>query len=1690
MSVNPPDVQATYVEKARTWINTNRVAINALIPADAPNRDQYLLNGDIPADIDVETLFAVSEHVASILNTFGNQDLVNGFQENVSPLLAYVQATGFINAGLNANAIPLQVGANTYLIQYNSYWNGAINPDPENGFSYMTADGQKLETLGAEEAKAVETEINRYLMLNQNAQAAVIEGLSSIIAGRLLATDRDLEDQISLRDVRNVREGFLGQIGRVNPNNLTDILSIPAFYQALEAVHIAGAIDDENYNNLMGGMERNIVMYQEALKTFVEKHPELTTAPAAPAPATTQAQAPVTATSAQTQAQPAQPQGQNVAEALAQAPAEVEELEITDDPRPFTLLPDQKTIEIKTKQGLVHLGYRHDAQGEQGFSFMTTAGAALESDANGGPLKDSAHAAMLHPDLTEAFKNNMRAVFAQRLDEIDGQKGDKITREDLDKVRTSLINRGDTDFDDLIYIFSVLVFDQSVRGLNDDQIDPQVKTDFLNDFVSKEFASLGAAGQKFKAENPNLAQYVPGLTPPAPASAQPATSTVAEPSDAEKRLSANLRALYSGEFRQLVINVQKDFDIYPQNGFYENGTNFVVENYVKDLIKNDPTGYLARNNNRVQINGKYFEIGASDEDIYAFEIDPKTNQRKTDVQGVKLDVNDPHVAFTAYMDMVTQGLKKDITEHETRINSRFEKKIGDFLRSVGHEEKELREEALKLVGNNAFSKSGFEASAFNAKLKAAGVKQAEIDAFVTSMLVLSSEVEADLDSVRAIERDFDRAYDVFRLFNHMNGNDYSPSAHRDLLAGFDIRDSFFSRGAYDTIRRAGAGERIAVTSLYDESIPGQKESILAYANGRAYLTREQVYEYAQMKFDAYALKVLSGESDEAIAAKSEAEKAAILQHVTDAINGTYMRDGKPVYFMPYEGDFDIVFRSMGTPDLSDQTFKNRIRDLYDPQRDEKPDGYYAIHKLEKDEEVALFDAGKSLITRADLEASINAVIERRYPKAYDSQKENIRNGLLERVEGASDYNALHSNEKEVILGAILNTYHPELEGNATYTRLLQNYYEPKSSSFVWQRSGTPELNAQGGVAYDENGNSKWSGGFHGKYGGGGLDFALKNYVQYNSIDIYNGRVFDDPKAAEIFFHDGSNGQANFDLKYEDVVAKLKALDDGGAALKKFQDGMNDISRPNAYMYHIRLHLDDYREARNSKFRMQQQGYAAENGLNSMDAEAAAAANAPQNGPGGTGTVLQSDGNPDLSLKGEFDKNGPWPSGGIGIADLPAKGVRALKDRFGHSGGAATPSGATGQHLKATDASKPLVTSANKDLAVVRDAPKGMDVTDEKTSTPKPSAVEPEKVKAEGVDLEKIKKKIRHYLDIAGRDLTTDHERLAAQRNAEKTMKRYGLTEADVWSSTSAKDADVVYTDKKGHAGDVAFKDSSKATRLKIEGKQHLKAVKELAGGAFEKVGGLRGAWKFAKGAGKLTVRLLPLVGFGVAYADKKTIMDDIAPALLSAGLLKENALVDLESALDYHIGQSTADFSGAGGELYTTYLYGQLLEDHNLDWAAAIALKPALISESLNDYVADAAQIKRLHETYGTEAITKLYDTIAEKFGLTETFVNIEGIDQPIHIGFALRDENLREQLYAKYSLAGAPAQREALKEMEAINTTAHIAQQIIEHGLENMSPQEIKDADLEKIHAEYTHKVEPSVLGALNGMAHDPYSP
>lgn len=1091
---------------------------------------------------------------------------------------------------------------------------------------------------------------------------------------------------------------------------------------------------------------------------------------------------------------------------------------------------------------------------------------------------------------------------------------------------------------------------------------------------------------------------------------------------------------YTPAFSQLVKNVERAMQIYPENGFYEDGTDGAVHDYVERLLKDDPTGALKEKDNRIVVGTEVFEIDVRGGYIFALD----NNGDRKDEPGTAIDIHAPHPALTMLISEIAIDqetiLKENAESYEIAQRSHVESleaeqktRTATFLASLGLEAEQ--EELDKAVSDSNFNAAAFEKSALYQKLQKTG-KDEEVADFIMSMTLLNSQKNqppAGFEDFVAARSSYFQTDSIFKLFSHMNGETYSPHAHQQMLAGVGIEDNILAFGAYDTLRMAKAGDLIDLRRIIDPTRQDQVDALKAAFGERKTATREEVYDYVKDQFDKYAIRTLSGLTEKDFKEMEPEELKTfyednrhLLKHVSQAAEGRYIGpNGTPIYFVPYEKDFEVAYRAMGAPKLSDPSVLSQIQGLRDGPG-YIPPAVYAINNLSRDEQAKLFESAVKHLSPDDIRNAVTNM----YDRVQNTSDQSFLIGKLsDRINGILkdgtdvDYSKLNRNEQQAIMGAIIGEMRPELYNDPIYSKAVMNYYEPFLTDFREFR--TPRMIEE--------------------YGELDQTQQMRAYMRYYDANL---KELVGEEAYKTFFHEGSKLRKDYNLTYEDVKANLDAIDP--SLMGKLDQAIAGLKDEDVYNYLVYMRRDDYRDMRRNRFIPQEQG-------KRLSQEFETVTDIKPDGTDGPGQNNPEAIDPnalDLSLDDEFDKLPGRPSGGIGLTpDI----YRFAKNRFNKA--------ATGTDLITTTTNAPSSSS-------------------------------------------NMMKRILNLLNTAEHPSTGAAERAMAQQKAAKLMEQHGITDADVTAargqatttaktptttpapaSSSAPKPGTLYAEggntwevQNPKPGDTKPRvrsifsatgpvDPNKALAtvetkaLTIINPEQLDDVADLAkNGGFPKAGfwsrAAQGTKSVLGKTFKVGARLLPIVGYAFAKADEEYAMDDIAPALISSGLLPEKAMEDLAHHYDWHIGLSTFDPSGAGGDLKTHDGFYRFKSEHNLDWATMLALKPNLISSFIPELFGadkhapmEQEEFDALKARYSEQGLEELYKNIAAKHGLPETMtvkgVNGEEIELPL--GVAIRDETLANHLYAQYTMFSHPSQRQGLRYMEVINQTATLAHEIIE---------------------------------------------
>lgn len=495
-------------------------------------------------------------------------------------------------------------------------------------------------------------------------------------------------------------------------------------------------------------------------------------------------------------------------------------------------------------------------------------------------------------------------------------------------------------------------------------------------------------------------------------------------------------------FRAMVMAAEGALGIEPKDGFYDGKTQQEIEGFVTGLFERYGKAYL-QDGMRIHAAPPSNEPYEFDEEGNIYTLEAKDDQlvrgpKVGDIrQGIKTGDGKtrPHPATVALLARIWAD-----TEEELRVQ-----KTGNIEIAYREQEKTLREQLGKIGRMDLeesirlqLGKTGADEKAFRDSQAGKALIEASPsggDDLIFLLMLQESAKHTYNTGIQAREQEAGRIDAVFNLLHFMGTNEvYDPKKQADMQAGILVRDNIIALPAYNVLRHMKGGEHILTEMLYDEAIPGQKESVLAAFGDRKSVSREDVYAYVQKEFEDRAIATLTGRKD--IENLTSEERGAALRDVSHA-----MSEGR---FNPYEKDVELVFKALGRPGLQDSSARgmiNRARSNL-----EVPSVEFALKSLtesERNEIIGMGARGLSGPVPEDLDA--------------------------------------HSPEEKLRL--LLNAPSLELQKNPAFERMMMNYHESSMGNFTWWRNGE--------IGTDDA--STWNG----RYGGPDEDQLLHIYMRYH-----------------------------------------------------------------------------------------------------------------------------------------------------------------------------------------------------------------------------------------------------------------------------------------------------------------------------------------------------------------------------------------------------------------------------------------------------------------------------------------------------------------------------------------------------------------------------------------------------------------
>lgn len=512
-------------------------------------------------------------------------------------------------------------------------------------------------------------------------------------------------------------------------------------------------------------------------------------------------------------------------------------------------------------------------------------------------------------------------------------------------------------------------------------------------------------------------------------------------------------------------------------------------------------------------------------------------------------INSVHPAAAAFMGWVFEKSDEALRERDTSIESFFE--------SIPESVAPALEDELRLaLSDSSLTEDQFRNSEIFRKLKEARGNDADLDVFVTGLFALNLNGFANGADTLGLVQGAGESSAVYNLLRYLSGSDVNRGhqALRDQTP--HVRDNILSRNGYEILKQMHNGQSVALAVLEDTR-EGSEHQVAAlhkyFADAEGVIpqtvTREQVYEFVRHQFDLRAITTLgdlklenadlasmseadqerfrehlgSDLTEEMVAAMSTEAQRQLITNNMDVLDlvSRAMADGE---FNPDDRDVRLVFKAFERPDLSNPS----IRALIDEHRQsgQVPSGAYGMRYFTNDEL-----------------AEVTGIPNINDPAAYTTA------------------------ERREILDEVFRNPPADLWNNATYQRMVQNFYEPFLANYTWFRNGE----------VDDNTPDTWNG----RYGEPGPDELLHMFMQYNKSRLDD--MF--PNGAHRTLFRGGENRVNFNLTYDEARQRLAEIDaaEGTNHVATLDAGIEALNRPSMYMYMMDLRLSHYRDLRNNHY---------------------------------------------------------------------------------------------------------------------------------------------------------------------------------------------------------------------------------------------------------------------------------------------------------------------------------------------------------------------------------------------------------------------------------------------------------------------------------------------------------------------------
>ncbi|MCC6597925.1 MAG: hypothetical protein IT559_03970 [Alphaproteobacteria bacterium] len=1059
-------------------------------------------------------------------------------------------------------------------------------------------------------------------------------------------------------------------------------------------------------------------------------------------------------------------------------------------------------------------------------------------------------------------------------------------------------------------------------------------------------------------------------------------------------------------FMAAVMAAEGALNIKPMDGLYDGATQIKIENFVVDVFEKYGSSYL-QDGVRIHANppsNKPYEFDENG-NIYALDVVNEKLVRGPKVGDIRQGIQQrdgktrPHEATIALFNKIWMDqedyLRTRKIEHAGGAYSEQEKTIREQLQKINRLdlERDLRAQLKKHgADSNAFQNS--EAYKTVAALDPAGA-----DDFLFILLSQQSAKHIFGGDITEREIETGRIGAVFNLLHFMGTNEtFDPAQHANIKAGALVRDNILARGAYDVLRHMSGGDLVRVDILYDEAIPGQKESILAAFGDRQAVSREDIYAYVQKEFEDRAIARLSKEEN--IDRLTPAERQEILKGVSQA-----MANGD---FNPYEKDVELAYKGLGRPNIQD------------PQV-------------------------RSMIDRARANGD--------FPGA-EFALDNMRTADLIEITGRNDFNDLSRSEKLEILQPLMYKPSQELQQNAAYERMMINFHERAMGNFTWWRNG--EVGANDNDTWngrygapDENQLLH----IYMRYNWHNLDqkFGTETAdLMRDSVGNLNFDVTLEGVMSQISPEAQQKLRAGVDeLSRPSMYTYLMDL-----RRDHYRDLRNQKYIPTLQQLSLSEGFKGAAHAEHGH-----DGAASDlqnNGTNENNPDSGADATGTNGLDGAEGAGEEDHAKVGIPIEDRAEGNPFWPvKGGPGIlawkkanpvsapAPLVSEANKLLKSPPSNAIQPKVLHGTVlGPENKATAALSKIGQTINGTAYVYKpvDLPPGQKLLNFSPDALRALTYFP---------------KVNPLVPITSGSIVNPATKGGALATIAKTLPatpaaigKEGLKGTDIlkgaagmelFNNVAKTKSTIIGPNDANFLKDIAAKypDSFVKPPTAPAATSKIPITTQIAS-TFSEI---------AKGAGsgvKSIIRALPLIGGGVATAEVGFLTVS-ANDMVKAGLMPEDARIALAALYSAHIAQSGLDISGFGGEAATWYSMNTIAQKYDLDPVVASIVSPVFFTKFVKSYFDDEGDIENrdlnlMRDRYANdEALQeKFYAPLIKKYSLPET-VPVEGHGD-LPLGIAIRLPGVADKLREEN-----PEMSEGLKYLQTVNEVAGQARELIQ---------------------------------------------